>query len=237
MALVHYLSTLAGTPALPSSHRDFLQTLRDDSSFFPKVVYDLGACLLHWASEAKVIWPTSQIFLCDGFAEAEPLWKASGHDYALCVLSDQEKDITFYVNPLLPGGNSYYREVGGPNSETYFPPSSGRLVRTTTLDTLRREKNWPFPDLVKMDVQGAELDIYRGATETLRSCRFLILELQHKQYNEGAPLAHEVLHALAADGWELFAPLFTLSEFDGDYCFINTRLQAAATEAQSIAKP
>lgn len=233
MAELDHLRKLALYDTIPQAHKDFLRRLRDEALFIPRVVYDLGACLLHWTKEATQIWPSAAFYCVDGFAEAKPLWDEARIDSSVSVLSDTEKEVLFYVNTRMPGGNSYYRECGPVNSSLVFPDSSARKVHTTTLDRLRKEKGWPFPDLVKLDVQGAELDIYRGGKETLCRCKFLILELQHKRYNQGAPLAHEVIHELAKDGWELYAPLFTVSEYDGDYCFINTRLHSSATSDQS----
>lgn len=221
---------------IPPAHKDFLQKLCTESLVSPKVIYDIGACILHWTTAAQTIWPSASYYLFDGFVEAEPLWKRSGLPFYGGVLSDTEKELAFYVNRDFPGGNSYYKEIGSPHSSRLFPEDSKRIVKTTTLDAIRREKGWPLPDLVKMDVQGAELDIYRGAKETLHQCQHLILELQHKQYNQGAPLAFDVIHELHKDGWELLAPLFTVSEFDGDYCFINTRLHSSATVDHSQSK-
>lgn len=229
MDIVSHLRSLQENKNIPIKHVDFLKRLRDEYAFTPSVIYDIGACILDWYTVAKDVWPTATFYLCDGFTEAELLWKEHQLEYSTSVLSDTVKTVAFYVNPSLPGGNSCYRETGNPKCELYFPKESARIVTTQTLDAVRQEKGWKYPDLVKMDVQGSELDIYRGAKETLQHCRYLILELQHKQYNECAPLAHEVIHELEKDGWELFAPLFTVSEFDGDYCFINTRLHSSAT--------
>jgi FkbM family methyltransferase len=221
----HYRS-LQQNKNIPIKHIDFLKRLRDEYKFSPCVIYDIGACILDWYTVAKSIWPSATFYLCDGFSEAEILWKEHQVEYSIAVLSDTEKTVPFYVNTFLPGGNSYYREIGNPKCDLYFPKESAFSVSTCTLNSVREERGWKYPDLVKMDTQGSELDIYRGAKQTLQHCKYLILELQHKQYNEGAPLAYEVIHELEKDGWELFAPLFTISEFDGDYCFINTRLHS-----------
>ena len=219
MDLLSHLRHLSSLPYFPAAHTDFLRRLRDEHSFTPKVAYDLGACVLHWTQQAKTIWPDASFCLVDGFVEAEPLWKESGYPYYAGVLSDCEKEVSFYVNPVHPGGNSYYKEIGSPYCNLLFPECSARRVHALPLDAVRKTLGWPFPDLVKMDVQGSELDIYKGAKETLRNCKYLIVELQHKPYNLGAPLANEVIRYFEQDGWELFAPLFTVSEFDGDYCF------------------
>lgn len=82
----------------------------------------------------------------------------------------------------------------------------------------------PSPDLVKMDVQGAEFDILRGAVTTFKDTKDFILELQHENYNEGAPLADTVIAYMAENGYELVSN-FTRTNVDGDYHFrkvINT---------------
>lgn len=48
------------------------------------------------------------------------------------------------------------------------------------LDTIIRESNLPQPGLIKIDVEGAEVDVLVGATETLMSSRpILLIELHH----------------------------------------------------------
>lgn len=226
MEILSRLKEIQTHKNIPDQHLDFLKRLRDEYHFQPKIIYDIGACVLHWTKEAKSIWPQAQFYAIDGFVEAEPLWQEAGVEYYGGVLSNEEKVVKFYTNPFMPGGNSYYKEIGGSKSSLYFPPESARFMKASTLDRIRQEKGWPYPDLVKMDVQGAELDIYKGGKKTIKHCKYMILELQHKLYNEGAPLAHEVIRYLEDDGWELFAPLFTVSEFDGDYCFINLNYES-----------
>jgi FkbM family methyltransferase len=50
-------------------------------------------------------------------------------------------------------------------------PGSRRLVRTATLDELVGEHGFEHVDLIKIDVEGHELSVLRGATETLRTHR------------------------------------------------------------------
>ena len=46
-------------------------------------------------------------------------------------------------------------------------------------------KHWPAPDLIKMDIQGAEMDVLKGAQDCLKTCKDLIVELQTVEYNKG----------------------------------------------------
>ena len=79
---------------------------------------------------------------------------------------------------------------------------SARKVPVKTLDNLVKDKG-PF-DFVKLDVQGAEIEVLEGATETLKNVDFLFLECSLVEYNEGAPLAAEVITKLDQLGFRLY---------------------------------
>jgi hypothetical protein len=75
--------------------------------------------------------------------------------------------------------------------------------------------------LIKIDVQGAELDVLKGSLNTLSNCKYLIVELQDINYNNGAPLAPITIKYLEDNGWQLIASKFSDNGPDGDYCFVN----------------
>ena len=60
----------------------------------------------------------------------------------------------------------------------HLEPSGGLLVRTTTIDHFV-ESSGLRPSLIKVDVEGSEADVLRGATGTLRSTRPQILLATH----------------------------------------------------------
>jgi hypothetical protein len=204
----------------PKDHVQYLQKLKE-SGFEPNVIYDIGSCLLHWTQEVKKLWPNATVILFDAFDKAEFLYKK--YDYYIGVLTDTDnKPVEFYQNNYMPCGNSYYKEIGSANAEKVFNKS--HIVKKTgfTLDTVVKAKKFPLPDFIKIDVQGAELDIIHGAKNTLKNCKQLIVELQSEQYNENAPLADETIKVLNEHGFECTAPLFCNNGPDGDYGFQNT---------------
>ena len=82
----------------------------------------------------------------------------------------------------------------------------------------------PWPNLVKIDVQGSELDILKGGMETLVHASDLIIELSHKPYNLDSPKYFDVIPFLQDRGFELVGDtMFCDNGVDGDYHFINTR--------------
>jgi len=67
-----------------------------------------------------------------------------------------------------------------------------------TLDSVVARRKMPGPILLKADVQGYELEVLRGANETLRNTEVILLEVSTLPYNIGAPLFSDVV-AFVAD--------------------------------------
>jgi FkbM family methyltransferase len=184
--------------------------------FEPKVIYDIGSCVLHWTRTAKKVFPDAKYVLFDAWEPAEKLY--TGYDYHIGVLGNADRDVTFYQNDTMPYGNSYYREIG----TDVFPESTGRSKRMRRLDDIVKERHFPLPDLVKIDVQGAERDVIQGGFETLKHAKYLILEMQHTNYNEGAPHFDETGPWLESLGWKCIAWRFasgSAQNVDADYLY------------------
>jgi hypothetical protein len=73
---------------------------------------------------------------------------------------------------------------------------------TAKLDTI--VGHMEHVDYVKLDVQGAELVVLSGATETLKKATFVQLEISLVEYNHGGACWHEVDHVLRRNGYFLY---------------------------------
>jgi len=205
---------------IPVNHKNYLIKLKE-SGFEPKVIYDIGSCVLHWTKFAKTLWPNAKYILFDAWSVAEFLYREGQFDYHMGILSDEDNLVKkFYQHEYFPHGSSYYKEIGTDNSAIIFTDANAKEMTTKKLDTVVKERGFPLPDFVKIDVQGAEIDIIRGGMETLKNTKRLIVELQHEQYNKGALLTNESLPIIESLGWKCDAPLFQNNGPDGDYSFI-----------------
>lgn len=216
------LLELSNTRLLPSKHVEYLYDMSKSQNIKPKVIFDIGACVLHWTREAVNVWPDAKFFAFEAMQESELIFKHFGVPHFIGVLSDQNnKEVSFYKNVTHPGGNSYYRENDEivKNASAYFNEGNKEIRKTVTLDTLMKSANLPQPDLIKMDVQGAELDILKGGLSTLTKCQDVILELQKIEYNKGAPLKDEVIQFMLERGFKLISGPFCDNGPDGDYHF------------------
>lgn len=216
------LMELSNQRLLPSKHVDYLHKIKREMSRDPKVVYDIGACVLHWTREAVNVWPGAMYFAFEAMEESAPVFEHYKVPYYCGVLSSEDdKELTFYANTTHPGGNSYYKENPkiNENADSHFGPETARLVTAMSLDTVVQRSGFPLPDMIKMDVQGAELDILKGASVCLANCTDVILELQKVEYNEGAPLRDEVILYMGLMGFYLKEGPFCDNGPDGDYHF------------------
>lgn len=202
------LEELSRSAQLPSDHSQYLKKLN------PKVAYDIGASTLQWTQAAKQAWPDVEVVLFDATTELDYLYRTRGFKHHVGVLTDEDgKQVVFYNDPYNPAGNSYYKE-----NSWHYNESHAKRVMGTTLDTIVAINGFPQPDLIKLDVQGAEMDILKGATETLKQCKDIILEAQHQNYNEGAPMVDDVIKFVEGLGFTLVAQIHT-GEVDADYHF------------------
>jgi FkbM family methyltransferase len=198
----NYYRDLHKNLSIPEPHIQYLKRI----DYTPKVVFDIGAAVLHWTKEAKLVWPDAKYYAFEGVMQVKEFYDEYGIDYGLGLLSDEDgREVTYYCHPIYLGGNSYYKE-----NEAYSAAASDIYTKefeenriTFTLDTIVKNSNFPAPDLLKIDVQGAELDILKGAPETLKSVQHLIIELQHVEYNIGAKQVGESIPYIESLGFEL----------------------------------
>jgi beta-1,4-mannosyl-glycoprotein beta-1,4-N-acetylglucosaminyltransferase len=213
---------------MPFSHVSFIEKL--SLEFNPKrmVIYDIGSNVLHWSQHAKVLWKDSSIYAFDAMTEMKLLYDEynkknnTTFEYNVGVLCDEDyKRISFYQNDEYSTGNSYYKEIGHCNSHNAYTENHIKHKIGMKLETVVKNKKIPLPDLIKIDVQGAELDILKGSMKIINNAKFLIVELQHVEYNQGAPLCNKTRDFLIENGWEVYAEKFSNNGPDADWCFIN----------------
>jgi len=108
--------------------------------------------------------------------------------------SEEQPSVMFNVAET---GSSLLPDAGDSTSEQL-------ALAMTTLDTLVNEQAYPSVDLLKIDVQGAELLVLQGATHTLSTTEIVLLELSLQQLYATAPLAAEVIAFMDRSGFKLY---------------------------------
>lgn len=152
-------------------------------------VLDVGAYRGDFARIIKKLFPSARIKCIEGDNRQSDFLEDFDTDFYL--LGRRTEKVKFYTLPeeLCTTGSSMYQE----NTVHYQNP----LVvekQAYSLDDL----DLPRFDLIKLDVQGAELDILKGGKKYIQKTKptYLLLETSIQEYNKGAPLAGEVISYL-----------------------------------------
>lgn len=77
-------------------------------------------------------------------------------------------------------------------------------VELTTLDKWAKKQGVDVVDYIKIDTQGSELNILKGAKKLLKTIRFIEIEVEFNQLYEGQPIFSEIDLFLRRFGFELW---------------------------------
>jgi FkbM family methyltransferase len=151
--------------------------------FEPKSILDIGANVGQFYNEIKNIFPNSYYYLVEGSESCEVVLETLNVDYSICLLSDSEKDVDFYIRKNEPRctGNSIYRE------NTSFYDDDQILIEKRQTKTLSNLLNNQKFDLIKIDVQGSEIDIINGGLDIIKEAKGILMEVSLMEYNQNSP--------------------------------------------------
>ena len=149
-------------------------------------------------------------------------------EYHIGLLGANKKDSMSYY--LMETGSSVFEENTDYDRETVQLPM-------LTLDTLVDVSSLEAPFLLKLDVQGYEIEVLKGANTLLAKADIVLLEVSILEYNKGAPLIAEVIGFMDAHGFSMFditelkrtSGNHALFQADAFFCkhehpFINTKI-------------
>lgn len=141
--------------------------------FRPLVVIDVGVA--QGTPALYKCFPKAKHLLVEPVSEFKPNIEKmmAPYDYELAQVAagSKEGSMTIYVKPSAEW-SSMYKEKS--NSGI---PEAARTVQVMTLDELCQDKALKGPYLLKVDVEGAEMDVMDGAKKTLELTDVVILEV------------------------------------------------------------
>ena len=188
----------AGVPDMADS----LAALRS-RGFQPARAVDVGACVGRWTYLFAGVFPAARILMVEPQARHIPALAevaanlAPNVGYAQALLGAAAAAGVPFV--VLDDG------LGGTGSSVF--PENSNVPRHTlempmqTLASLVAATGFGQPDFLKLDVQGYELEVLKGAGDLLRGVQFILLEVSTWPYNLGAPLLHDVTAWLSGAGF------------------------------------
>lgn len=172
-----------------------------DQGFDPKLILDVGAAHGDWTIACMRVFPEAQYALIEPLPDYEeelvPLERNPRVSLVVRAAAGRQPGRLPLLVPDEPGGSSFLPAIKG--RDGYF--KSTAEVPIVTLDSL------DLPDevsLLKLDVQGYELEVISGARRIVREAEVVIAECSLHRFQVGIPLIHEVIAQLVADGFYVY---------------------------------
>jgi FkbM family methyltransferase len=176
--------------------------------FVPACILDVGANLGQWTREAAPIFPQAQFVLIEANSKHAAALEQTAKDLAgrvsfeIRLLGPEPRDAaTFYTvdveNQQWSAGSSVLPEL-----TTY--PRQATTLPMDTLDSVLGSYSCASPVLLKLDVQGFELEILKGGRRTLDSAEVIVIEAPVLPYNDGAPLLDGVIAFMKSSGFVVY---------------------------------
>ena len=79
------------------------------------------------------------------------------------------------------------------------------IITSSTLEIQLSKLNFnSFDNIIKLDVQGSEIDILKGLGEKISFFEIIILETSVKEYNKGSPLFIDVVNYMNKINYTLY---------------------------------
>lgn len=163
----------------------------------PKTVIDVGANIGWFSKNLGYICPQVEITMIEANPNCEDELSKVGYPYAIVALSDTTKEkIKFYINKndSICCGASLYKE-----NTKFYEDCIEIEVDTCTLD--EGELYLDGIDLLKIDVQGSEIDILKGSLKSLERTNNILIECSFSNYNIGSPLIEDIVSFVTEKGF------------------------------------
>jgi|SRR5215467_12540915 len=180
--------------------------------FHPHTVIDVGAA--SQTAELYEGFPEADMLLIEPLREFEPFLRKICEkyraQYLLAAAGERQGTATLNVHP--DGfGSSLLKEQEGPSVD-----GAPRQVPVITIDDACAERSLQGPYLIKVDVQGAELQVLTGASQTLLNTQVIILEVSLFGLMIGGPQLSDVISQMKSYGFVVYDIYgFTYRPLDG----------------------
>lgn len=165
--------------------------------FSPATVIDVGVA--DGTPPLYAAFPDAYLVLCDPLEEFEPalarIVSERPGEYFVGALGSAPGTVTMEVDPNLHVSSTLPKVFPELDTER-------RDVTLTTLDLMVAEHDWKPPFGLKLDTEGSEMEVLRGASDMLARTEFVISEVSVHERFQGACTCAELVAEMRTRGFE-----------------------------------
>jgi FkbM family methyltransferase len=172
------------------------------AGFYPDLIIDVGAA--DGTPPLQKAFADSRFFWIEPLREFESslkiLQQSLKGDYVIVGVGSSEGSFVLYVHKDLHG-STLFNETDGEAFD-----GTPRTIPVTTLDQLGRQYQWNQYKkiLLKVDVQGFELEVLKGSASMLSNVEVILLEVSFFRFLQNAPDFYDVVTYMKSIGYVVY---------------------------------
>jgi FkbM family methyltransferase len=150
--------------------------------FDPDVVFDCGAFIGRWAKDVNQLFPTSKLVLIEPNSELYPQIAdhTTGFESQTTLIKAAVGESAGTMNLNIWENPKHTKKTTALAASSLLEHVQGEATRSVavnviTIDEIAQQTGLK-PNLLKLDLQGAELPALKGAAQVLESCELCIIE-------------------------------------------------------------
>ncbi len=200
------------TPEFAEEDRRLLSSLIK-RGFNPTCIYDIGGSDGAWTRAVQDLFPFATFEIFEPLSDHEVSYKDK-------MMHTIASDSRFHLNKVAVGAtpgfcdiHMFPNAVGSTTLELKYELPGVHIVNVerVQIDDLVRNRGMQIPQLIKIDIQGGEMEALKGAAQTLPYVDALLLETWlTRGYGDVTPLLGELTEFLRKYG-------FFLDDFGDEY--------------------
>jgi FkbM family methyltransferase len=183
-----------------------------------RVIFDIGANRGDTAIKYSNLFPTAKVYAFEPFAETFIKLKDNVKDYSNIniynfAISEKIGKTVFYSNKNEDTNSILSSSKIGLSSDEQVKTIGQTIVNTETIDSFCLNHKIEKIDILKMDIQGAELLALTGAIKLLEEKKIGLIytETYFRRQYINQPLFHEISAFLAQYGYylqDIYSPIY-----------------------------
>jgi FkbM family methyltransferase len=195
---------------LSLAHIDSLELLEIIKSELPNpTIYDVGANVGTWAKLALTIFPGAEIQCFEPLPDHSKKCTELFNNYPnvkVHTVALGAKNYTDNINVASLTDASSLLELSEDCKEKYNLSVSGKVeITVKNLDDFIADNNLNAPDVIKLDIQGFELEALKGASDILKKTKYVLTEVSFTEFYKGQAYFSDIVSYLNTYGFELCA--------------------------------
>jgi FkbM family methyltransferase len=207
----HRLRRLKGTRAkwLTTGYIDTMELIDLAVRGGAKTVYDIGGHVGSWSLLCNALYPKTEIFAFEPLPRHIEEFAANTRDISNirlfpCALGSHVETRNFH--PATRSAASSFLPLTSVGKEQWHLDNEEAVtMNIVPLDDIVAREKLPNADLIKLDVQGFELEVLRGGIQALKHARWVLSEVSFRPFYEGQVLFSELAAFLTQHGYETYA--------------------------------